>query len=304
MGIDTIKRMHDIENVLENMPGAVFTYEADGEQRFVFVSPSLFRRLGFENKEAFIKSVGNSFLNFVSKEDLPRVLSEIDTQIKTGNEDFVEYRIAKADGTLVWVLDRGHLEVDEDDGKRYFYVVIIEEDELMRMRIEANVAAKKDSLTGLLNHRSAINEVNSRIQRNETGACAMVDLDNFKNINDTYGHLEGDRVLVRLSGKLIALFSDKAVIGRFGGDEFMFFFPDIHDAQAAFEQGKRILEAMNSIVVSEAFSLTGSVGIALSNESTTTCDDLIRDADDAMYHAKRSGKNKVAVATTGPHANQ
>ncbi len=115
----------ELQTLIELIPCGVFRYEAEGKQEFDYVSRGMLDMLGFDDEEGFQKKYNNNFPDMVYEEDRERVLWEIDEQIKRGPYDYCEYRIETASGQLKKVLDKGHI-VYGDDGKKYFYVVIIE----------------------------------------------------------------------------------------------------------------------------------------------------------------------------------
>lgn len=116
---------------MELMPGGFFRYDADGDQRFTFVSSSMLDMLGY-NLDDFMMKFNGCFPNMVYEEDRARVMRELDAEIAEGVDTYCEYRIEKADGTLKWVYDAGRLITDED-GHRWYYVVITDMDERKEM---------------------------------------------------------------------------------------------------------------------------------------------------------------------------
>ncbi|NJN66489.1 MAG: diguanylate cyclase [Chloroflexaceae bacterium] len=162
----------------------------------------------------------------------------------------------------------------------------------------------RDGLTGLLNHTTIkehlYREVLQARRRNVPMAFAMIDIDWFKSINDTYGHITGDRVLKSLSRVLQQRLRKTDVIGRYGGEEFAVMLPDTNGQKATqvmdeirsgFAQVRQYTEAAE-------FHVTFSCGIA----DFPTYEDAIRinkAADDALYEAKRTGRNRVVLATGG-----
>ena len=282
-----------LRDMLEHMPGGAFTYEAEGDQRFIYVSPSLYKLLGYEDEESFLKSVNYSFIEFVHPDDYEKIQQEIDDQISQSDIDFCEYRVKKADGTYIWMLDRGKI-MRRPDGSRFFYVVVLDENAIMHKRLETAKKAKQDSLTGLLNHQAIVMEINALIQDHCEGVCMMLDIDDFKRINDNYGHIEGDRVIVTLSKALLAEFPN-ALVGRFGGDEFLLYFVGAKEEDHAEELGKKVVKIMNKIKINGSIPLCGSIGISLSRGGFFSVDEAVRKADEAMYSAKKSGKNQFAI---------
>lgn len=114
----------ELETLIKLVPCGVFRYEAEGEQKFDYVSEGTLKLLGFDSVEAFLKKYDN-FPDFVWHEDRERVLGEIDDQIEDSEYDYCTYRIEAADGTLKKVFDKGHIVLGKD-GKKYFYVVIVD----------------------------------------------------------------------------------------------------------------------------------------------------------------------------------
>ncbi|MBV5309729.1 GGDEF domain-containing protein, partial [Chromatium okenii] len=118
-----------------------------------------------------------------------------------------------------------------------------------------------------------------------------VDLDRFKQINDSLGHVFGDRVLIEVAQRLVDCLRQVDTIARLGGDEFVLLLHEI-DALGAEQTARRLLASMTTpfIIDEMKFSLTFSIGIALYPEDGETLDDLIKNADSAMYHVKERGR--------------
>jgi diguanylate cyclase (GGDEF)-like protein len=168
--------------------------------------------------------------------------------------------------------------------------------------------ATTDPLTGLANHRTVMNRLEeelSRCQRTqELCAVLFIDLDHFKQINDTWGHRAGDAVLCETGRRLSKTLRLEDFVGRYGGEEFAIILTDV-----ALDEAKQIAERLQHVLADELFyweaedpslstciSITGSIGIAILREHGNTCETLIEAADGAMYHAKRTGRNRVCVS--------
>jgi diguanylate cyclase (GGDEF)-like protein/PAS domain S-box-containing protein len=157
--------------------------------------------------------------------------------------------------------------------------------------------AERDALTGLFNRRK-LNEELARLlaiaQRHNTkGALIFFDLDEFKSVNDTFGHRAGDTMLIRIAGEVGALIRRNETLSRLGGDEFALLMPDV-TAQEAEALAERVVRAVSQIPFrfeGQNFRLTTSLGIALYPEHGINTEELIAHADAAMYQAKESGKN-------------
>ena len=157
--------------------------------------------------------------------------------------------------------------------------------------------AERDALTGLFNRRK-LNEELTRLlaiaQRHHTnGALIFFDLDEFKYVNDTFGHRAGDTMLIRIAGEVGALIRRNETLSRLGGDEFALLMPDV-TAKEAEALAERIVSAVSQIPFrfeGQNFRLTASLGIALYPQHADNSEELIAHADTAMYQAKEAGKN-------------
>jgi diguanylate cyclase (GGDEF)-like protein len=184
-------------------------------------------------------------------------------------------------------------------------LVLVQRRFMMHTQLQAE--ARFDSKTGLLNAAAWQQEAQielSRAARTRTPlAVAMVDIDHFKLINDTHGHLAGDAVLAALSAAMRALLREYDVVGRFGGEEFIILLPHTSEA-AAREIAERLRTKLAQISVTPgkdssgeaAMQVTVSIGIACLGQSRRDLDDLIAAADAALYYAKETGRNQVRMA--------
>jgi len=163
-------------------------------------------------------------------------------------------------------------------------------------------AARTDAKTGLLNagawQREAAVEVTRADQARTPLAVAIADIDHFKAVNDTYGHLAGDAVLAAVSAAMQDLLRDCDLCGRFGGEEFALLLPRTTAAQAL-EIIERIRQGISQLAIprdgTAAIRVTISIGVAVPSQARRTLDDLLGAADHALYQAKRSGRDRVVI---------
>jgi len=163
-------------------------------------------------------------------------------------------------------------------------------------------AARTDAKTGLLNagawQREAAVEVTRADQARTPLAVAIADIDHFKAVNDTYGHLAGDAVLAAVSAAMQDLLRDCDLCGRFGGEEFALLLPRTTAAQAL-EIIERIRQGISQLAIprdgTAAVRVTISIGVAVPSQARRTLDDLLAAADHALYQAKRSGRDRVVI---------
>ena len=178
-------------------------------------------------------------------------------------------------------------------------LVLSDQSEKKRYERELLYQATVDDLTGLYNRRHFMRLVqNHRIQDEAGMALLLFDIDDFKLINDTYGHLAGDQALVDFSQKILKVYQDNGIAGRVGGEEFAVFF-FARDEHAALEEAESFRSTMGNynIILNEGHSiqLTVSIGIAFTERSDLTFEDLYRQADEALYLSKATGKNRVTL---------
>jgi diguanylate cyclase (GGDEF)-like protein len=161
---------------------------------------------------------------------------------------------------------------------------------------ELKLLASIDDLTGLLNRREMKYQSNLALKdvlsEQHLAGLLILDIDHFKKINDTYGHLEGDRVLKKLGQLLISQSEKTDLVSRFGGEEFLIFRPNTNkDDMLLFCKKLHVL--MADIVVG-TISLKGSIGVSFFSERMTF-DDVFTQADSALYNAKELGRNRTEI---------
>jgi diguanylate cyclase (GGDEF)-like protein len=168
---------------------------------------------------------------------------------------------------------------------------------------EIQQLAMRDGLTGLHNYRYFRQQIERIVQQarryGSSLSMLMIDLDNFKTYNDSYGHLRGDMILKEIAALLLAHTRASDLVARYGGEEFAVLLPETGE-----EQAHSVGEKIRQVVEEHPFalaagelpkSLTISVGVASSNEEPSA-DALIQKADVALYRAKESGKNRVIIS--------
>ncbi|MEZ0604320.1 PAS domain S-box protein [Paraburkholderia sp. IW21] len=192
-----------------------------------------------------------------------------------------------------------------DDGKIVgAYVLCLDVTGRKELEQRLRHEATHDTLTGLANRRSFMNELERAFDRsNRTGlpmALMFIDLDGFKELNDTYGHEFGDAALKKFAGMLLSLFRKDDFVARLAGDEFTVIIENIFDPQRPVERlCKNILSTCGGLneIGGIDIVLSASMGVAIfRNRNDETPADLLKRADDAMYAAKRDGKNTFSIS--------
>jgi len=178
------------------------------------------------------------------------------------------------------------------------------ENELRRVKLEMERLAHTDSLTGLANRRFFMLRLHEEFERarrhGHTLSILLLDLDLFKQINDTYGHDAGDRILVAVAATIQSVKRASDVSARYGGEEFALLLPET-DQQGAWSLGERVRERIAATSIDSAtgarVSVTTSVGLATSRAPGSDLDGVLIRADRALYLAKHAGRDRVVAAT-------
>lgn len=166
-------------------------------------------------------------------------------------------------------------------------------EEIESQRDYINYLAYHDPLTNLSNRRMFIEKLSNALENNAFGAVVLLDLDNFKSINDVMGHVYGDKVLVEVANRLHAAANDHVFVSRFGGDEFLILISPLEDRKATEEEVQRLMRLFDAPILIEGqpVQIAFSMGASVFPEDTRTVDQLIMNADMALYAVKNNNKN-------------
>ncbi len=169
-------------------------------------------------------------------------------------------------------------------------------EEVVRERENLRVKAELDLMTGLHNKVTAQHLISSMLADNHT-LCAMlvVDIDDFKQVNDVQGHLAGDRIICMIAKLLAEHFRKTDVVGRIGGDEFLVFMQDLPSADLARKKASNFSNLLKyTSDATPPANISVSIGLAISEKRPYTYEELFKQADQALYNAKRNGKGQYA----------
>jgi diguanylate cyclase (GGDEF)-like protein len=230
-----------------------------------------------------------------SKKDCPYVYIVLLTG-RNNPEDLIVGLDAGADDYLTKPFHLGELEARLRAGKR----IVDLQNELISARETLRIQAMQDPLTQILNHGAILdallNEINRAQREDQPLSLILADLDGFKNVNDSYGHVAGDQVLIEVSRRMRNCLRSYDAIGRYGGEEFLIVLQNSDDSQAL-----RLAERIRVAVCSEPFrfhhvdlTVTVSQGVTTwTNPDSVPIEQLIQAADRALYGVKNSGRNGV-----------
>ena len=283
-------------------------WDWDVRQRKVYYSPRWKEMLGYEGGE--IGDSAEAWFELVHPDDRERLRSMIDANV-AGSITPLEhrYRIRHSDGSYRWMLARA--EMLRDDSGRVYRIVgrqtdVHSEDDT---DTDPRIGGLHDPLTKLPNRTVLTDRLRlafARAQREPSRPFALLffDVDRFKNVNDSLGHLAGDRLLRAIADRVQAACRPSDTVARFGGDEFVIIVEDITDVRGATAAAERILGEFRVPFELDALEVFASVsiGIAVWKPSYERPEDLLRDSDTAMYRAKANGRNTFVVFDDDMHA--
>lgn len=209
------------------------------------------------------------------------------------------YQRKISDKGVRWVHNDVRLLLDVESGHLCAMLTAKDIDEEKCQEQKLIEAAHKDTMTMLLNRQTTMESIR-RILTEEPEyhhVLFMIDVDNFKNLNDTLGHQAGDEFLISLAGEIQKSFRDSDVVGRIGGDEFFALMRNVRGDSVALKKAGELLDNIQKLC--EKYStlrLSSSIGISLYPQDGKTLEELYAQADGALYEAKRKGKNQFVFA--------
>lgn len=255
-----------------------------------------------------IKQVPLSEFNSIEErihEDERGLLQKLREFIASGETSYSsELRLLSRNGDFVWYRLSGTIILDKENAPLKFIGNIVNVNAQVVHEQELKAQAETDLLSGLLNKIYMEKSVSKFITENKQstfGAFYIIDLDNFKQVNDRLGHSFGDQAICDTANKLSLVFSEKDFIGRIGGDEFCVFLcikNTVKNARAIIEEKANTLKSILAEYYSNgdiSVQVTPSIGISLFPEQATAYKDLFKRADVALYHVKNNGKNNFAI---------
>lgn len=199
---------------------------------------------------------------------------------------------------ILWVELVVHVFQERFTENRYALMYLKDIDVEKKREIEQERAARRDGLTGMYNRSGFEKEVSGYMKRNpkETGMFLLVDVDDFKRINDQYGHLEGDAALKKFALTLKNVFRKGGIIGRLGGDEFTVFVKKVNTVE---EMDRKMAELFRALKDAHTIPLTCSVGITFAHGDNFSYERSLRQTDTALYESKNRGKNTYTYYDAG-----
>ena len=267
----------------------------------IYFTPRWKEMLGYSEDE--IGTNLNEWFGRIHQEDYIHFRNTIDEHLAGNLEHFeCEYRILGKGSTYHWMLAKGVAKRDENNTP---YRMAGSQTDITQLKIaeeQLRHDALHDTLTGLPTRSYFLRQVDEAMKRAamQAGylfAVLFLDLDNFKQINDSYGHQIGDELLIITAYRLQACIRTNDIAARLGGDEFVILLDKIENVKMACDVAERIQTSLHmpfNIGLNDLIT-SASIGITLYNTQSKRPEDLLHNADKAMYEAKKSGKNRYVL---------
>ncbi|MEA3299348.1 MAG: EAL domain-containing protein [Pseudomonadota bacterium] len=287
-------------NIFENATEGIFQTTLDGH--YLEVNGALARIYGFDSPVDMVHNlhdIGQQLYVLPRRRDeFIRLMQEKGVVVN------FESQVFRRDGTVIWISENAH-EVRDTDGRLRYYEGTVE-DITERKAYEQLIAhqATHDTLTGLPNRALILERIDHAIRRardDDSGvAVVFIDLDHFKNVNDSLGHNAGDEMIRTVAERLRACLREHDTVARLGGDEFVLLLTDIRRDMALVSRAvARLLEAIEQpcTLAGREYLITCSLGVSFYPTDGVDAETLLKNADLAMYKAKASGRNAYRFYT-------
>lgn len=291
------ERVRILSSAVQQSPVSVLITNPEG--KIEYVNPKYEQITGYASNEAIGRDLGFTLLNQTSAD----AMAAMRHSISNAQEWRGEFCSIRRDGQVFWeFVSLSPLRNDTGDLTHF---VIIKEDITVRRSYEERLLrqAHYDDLTGLANRVLMLEHLNVALEssaRNHRQTAMMcIDLDRFKNVNDSLGHSCGDDVLKESAGRLSGCIRNGDILARMGGDEFIIILPDISTPKEAEKVAEKIIAAFAQpfFIGGKEYFVTASIGIALSPKDGRSANLIQRNADLAMYKAKELGRNRYHFFT-------
>jgi diguanylate cyclase (GGDEF)-like protein/PAS domain S-box-containing protein len=292
--------------LVDRLAGVVYMSSRGADMPTYYVSPQIEAMMGYTPEEwlagsdEWIPGYG-LWASRIHPQDRERVLEERADRLTVADSHTWEYRLLTKDRRELWVRDDKTVVERHADGQpKLIQGLMVDITGQKRLEAQLSHQAFHDALTGLPNRTYFTEQVTAAIARARRSGQGMVvvylDLDDFKVVNDTFGHGVGDRLLVEVARRVRATVRAGDLAARVGGDEFNILLENLSDTAAADDVVQRLLETLSEPYKLDAHEvrIRATAGIAGLDDTELTAEDLQRHADAALYAAKADGKSRLA----------
>jgi diguanylate cyclase (GGDEF)-like protein/PAS domain S-box-containing protein len=280
----------------------VWTADASGKLDYVNA-----RTLEYFDR-SYEEMLGEGWMAIVHPDDLPECLERWSHSISTGEFYETEFRLKRHDGVYRWHKARANPGTDGVGTIVKWFGTNTDIDDQKRGEEMLNYYARHDTLTGLPNRAEFMNHLRAAIERSSENdltrfAVLFLDLDRFKVINDSLGHMVGDNLLKAIANRLQSVVRPGDIVARLGGDEFTILLNRTGGAEDVTHVAERVQRSLTRPFQVDNYEVftSASIGIIVSDEIMRQPEDFLRDADSAMYRAKEAGKARFEIFDRNMH---
>jgi len=293
--IDEIKKINDkYELAIESTESAVWEINLNNKE--LYISKNFADAMNITTLE--FKDVNKLLKRILSDDDKKHLLDEY-MSYKNGHKDEISIQIPiKIAGSSVkWVLINGKGVLDSKNEFEIIQGIIIDITQIKEQKDHIEYLAHHDYITNLPNRMSFIDKLREVIDDGKSGAVLLLDIDDFKAINDNLGHAYGDEVLKKISSRLKSITDENLFVARFGGDEFLILISNVEKLDEIYKYVNIIINLFKEFIKLDKIDnyIKVSIGISRFPDDSDNIHQLIANADTAMYKAKHSGKNNFML---------
>ncbi|MGG5392265.1 diguanylate cyclase domain-containing protein [Clostridioides difficile] len=293
------KKDQERESILKTIPAGMVRLDARDYLTILWCNDIFLNMIEY-TKEQFAEELNNQ-CGYLFSEDYKRSKKLAQDLKESGDNVVFEAKIyTRSREERIWTVTLCYI-IGEDswDGIPSFYSIGIDITKERKQIEKLQHISEKDALTGIYNRAETERQIKKYFEKNLNvmGALFMIDTDNFKQINDTEGHMIGDIVLTEMASGMKKIMRDSDVVGRIGGDEFTIFMKNISSVKDAEKKAEELLYMFRHLFQKEKsfLKVTCSIGIAIYPKDGTTFKEIYARADKALYQAKNMGKNNYVI---------
>lgn len=285
--------------IMEQTSDIIFEWDIENDR--VMWSDNWEKKFGYK---PFYKNVKEEITEneHIHQEDRNELLNLYYLLLSDHSYVEAEIRIQRSDGMFLWCRIRASLQLGLEGDKKKVIGVIMDINDVKCEAEKLKERAEKDALTGVYNKGTVemmAAQYFAHMQEQETAAFFMIDIDDFKYINDVYGHLSGDVLLTEIAMGLRRIFRAEDIIGRIGGDEFAVIMKGISEKNIVEQKAKEIINIFKQLLKEESYVFSSSIGIAFVPDDGHDFESVYKNADIALYQAKASGKDTWRIYENG-----
>lgn len=296
------------DELMKNLMGKMSFYRLEGMRCLALVDPACAEsreelvhqireivEAGYQSYEEFSRQIQGLVINSIHPDDREFVKMVVAQALAKGDQHEVQYRMKRRDGTDMWVHDIGRKTV-ADNGREAIISVLVDISEQINAKKELEKAADKDPLTGLFNRKAGQNRIENAMHSSGGYLFVIMDLDNFKQVNDLYGHQQGDRALHEFAALLTHTFRRTDILFRLGGDEFGVFFSAPRNLGVLERKLNSVVQSYQALTQKHWPAARSSVSIGgVYGQLPREFSELYRTADQVLYEVKNAGKGAVLI---------